>query len=504
MESFSHLGVIDSFLKVGIKVHDIFVHHEGSRKVHIDYRWLAKQNAHPYPFILSLPQPQTEAILEDHLNRKGVRVERGVSIQHLENHSSHVDTVLCSSTDSGQSIENARFAYVVGCDGSRSSVRKAVGIPFEGDGYDHSFIHGDFQVSKHLNPSAVDYFMKDGRFCLIIPMVNNWFRVVIQVPARSPDKIHPELTNELFEKLTAEISGLKLGILRSRCLSNAKLYNLIAREVRVGNVFLAGDAFHQFSPVGGQGLNTGVGDAINLAWKLSYVYNGMASPALLDTYTEERLPLARQISRASDLSTSLLLQRDTRGGELSYAAVELQNNLLSSLANRHLHKHVLPFQFSGIAQSYSAPPVVSSAAPRSGQRVPEASFSAGSVFKCFRDWPRHWLFIYDDVKKSNQARETQIKEMTILHLRYGKWMKIAVIQGPRSNLLSLPDQFELFHDAASAFKRGFSVGNSGWILVRPDRYLQARGEEQASLRKYLQENYARGATEQANQKSVSI
>ena len=224
---------------------------------------------------LIIPQWQVEETLRDKLGEYGVKVELDTELLDLD-----------GTTNHGR-IEHD---YLIGCDGGRSTVRKLLGVPFEGETADgeHLMLLGDVEVSG-LDPDLWHMWVGNGFYALCpFRTVPQW-----QVQIVPPEPLGEQPSLEVFQRLFDEMVGLP-GVTLSNptWLSTYRVNVRMVRDFRVGKVFLAGDAAHVHPPAGGLGMNTGIQDAYNLGWKLAAVINGEAGDALLDTYEAERRPIA--------------------------------------------------------------------------------------------------------------------------------------------------------------------------------------------------------------------
>jgi 2-polyprenyl-6-methoxyphenol hydroxylase-like FAD-dependent oxidoreductase len=247
-----------------------------------------------YPFLLLLSQAETEAILGEHLSRHGVLAERGVELVDLEPRGSGVACRL-RHPDGAEEIVQAR--YVAGCDGAHSTVRERSGIGFEGYDYPQTFLLADLEVDG-LEPDTQHAFVTNTGVLLFFPLGTpaTW-RLITMLSPRDP--VGPVTLGQLQE-LADRHAGSGLRLHDPVWMTDFKLHNRGAAHYRSGRVFLAGDAAHIHSPAGGQGMNIGIQDAINLGWKLGLVCRGDAAPSLLDTYEMERDPVGRAVLRLTD------------------------------------------------------------------------------------------------------------------------------------------------------------------------------------------------------------
>ncbi|WP_331729467.1 FAD-dependent monooxygenase (plasmid) [Streptomyces sp. NBC_00028] len=294
----------------------------------------------PYPRTVLLPQWRVEEILRERLADLGVTVEYGTELADLTQHSDRVRVLLKSASGS----EHGRFSHVVGCDGASSTVRTLLGIEFLGQTDETvRMLTADVEVSGldrdfwHWWPSA------DGRLLALCPMAaTDTFQLQVGV---GPDTAG-ELQVEQIQALVEERSGR--SDLRIRRVAWQSIWRFNVRMVnryRAGRAFLAGDAAHVHAPAGGLGMNTGIQDAYNLGWKLAHVLRG-APEALLDTYEQERLPVAADVL---NLSCELIAQRvrgvvpggargrDTLQLKVCYPGSELNGSPRTQQASEHPH-----------------------------------------------------------------------------------------------------------------------------------------------------------------------
>ncbi len=255
---------------------------------------------------LGLPQFETERLLARHLGRFGIAVERGVALAALDQDGAAVRAVL----DREGRQETASFDYLIGCDGAHSAVRRALGIAFEGDAFPMEFMLGDVRIAwdlpsgmalraLKLNPDAApDMF-------IAIPLVEpGRYRVSMMAPPElaapadgTDHGIQSERSTPTLRHLQAVADALVPGppvLSDMRWSSIFRISMRLAARYRIGRCFIAGDAAHIHPPTGGQGMNTGIQDAYNLAWKLALVMRGGADPALLDSYEAERRPVGQE------------------------------------------------------------------------------------------------------------------------------------------------------------------------------------------------------------------
>lgn len=257
----------------------------------------------PYPFVLMAPQYETEAVLRRHLATHGVAPEFGVELLDFDQNAGEVSARL-RSANGAESVE--RFDWLVACDGAHSMARHRLGLAFDGDAMGLDWTQGDFHLSGYPFPSSqmAIFWHEDGPL-LFFPMAPDRARVITSLGASTGEQ-PVALEREAFQKLV-DIRGPGGVTLTDAVWTSA--FRINERQVqsyRSGRVFLAGDAAHVHSPAGGQGMNTGIQDAVNLAWKLALASRGAAAaPALLDSYDAERRPVGAEVIAASGRMTRI-------------------------------------------------------------------------------------------------------------------------------------------------------------------------------------------------------
>ncbi|KAJ5111013.1 hypothetical protein N7532_001548 [Penicillium argentinense] len=309
LELYRQIDLADELLSHGYKLPATNVWVDGHQRAHIPLREFGIEMT-PYPFILSIPQDEHERILERRLNSHGIFVERRTSLKNFVNGELGVVATLVNE-DTG--IESTcESAYIVGCDGAHSVVRHGIGAKYEGDTYVPLFYIADLEAEEQESPffnGEAHLTFVDDTFNLIVPYAQERrIRLIgTTIPRTNEPEAdqsdHPEIT---FEDVLPDIKkASKLEIKQVNWFSTYRSHHRIAEKFRSNRAFLVGDAAHIHSPVGGQGMNTGIMDAINLAWKLATVVKQPsigegARNQLLDSYESERRSFALSVVGATD------------------------------------------------------------------------------------------------------------------------------------------------------------------------------------------------------------
>ncbi|WP_157944619.1 FAD-dependent monooxygenase [Mangrovicella endophytica] len=300
LELFANLGLVDRVLSQGTINERIDFFISGKRAGGFDFDRVEAPDT-PYHFILMNPQSKTEALLGEALQEAGVTVERGVEVTALTQDEGCVRAAATHAD--GRAIEiTARYA--IGADGAHSIVRKAAGLSFEGAKYPQSFLLGDVAVDWPLDHARFRVFMHGERIGLFFPLQGSTLSRVMTTDlggSAGNETIGPEpLELDVLQQAFAQASCQPVTLRDPAWLTRFRTHHRVVDRYRSGRLFVAGDAGHIHSPAGGQGMNTGLQDAANLAWKLAAVLNKGTDDALLDTYESERLPVAREVLRFTD------------------------------------------------------------------------------------------------------------------------------------------------------------------------------------------------------------
>ncbi|MGH8694882.1 MAG: FAD-dependent monooxygenase, partial [Burkholderiales bacterium] len=283
LEIYSKLGIVDEALRLGKRATGANMWAEGRRAARIPVGDIGKDLS-PYPFLLILGQDDSERLLGDALRNRGMAVQWDTELVALEQEHDHVTATLRQPDGTTRKIA---AAWVGGCDGARSAVRELNGIAFPGALYEHVFFVADTQATGDMVPDELNIYLWREGFHLFFPMrgTDHW-RVVGILPAdlRGRDDLAFE---DVIPSVRRE-AGDGLSFQGCSWFSTYRIHHRSAARFRDRRCFLLGDAAHIHSPVGAQGMNTGLQDAYNLAWKLALVVTGRADAGLLDSYEDER------------------------------------------------------------------------------------------------------------------------------------------------------------------------------------------------------------------------
>jgi 2-polyprenyl-6-methoxyphenol hydroxylase-like FAD-dependent oxidoreductase len=249
----------------------------------------------PYPYALVYPQDEHERLLIDRLAELGVQVERRTELRRFEDATDHVFAQIERSD--GQ-LETCRAAYLAGCDGAHSTVRETLNIGFPGGTYTHLFYVADVDASGTATNAEVHVAFDRTDFLAVFPLKGEGRARLVGTIREDAEHQHENLSWDDVSK--SVIEWMRIDVAHVNWFSTYRVHHRVADRFCEGRAFLLGDAAHIHSPVGGQGMNTGIGDAVNLAWKLAAALHGRAKPALLDSYEPERIAFARRLVATTD------------------------------------------------------------------------------------------------------------------------------------------------------------------------------------------------------------
>jgi 2-polyprenyl-6-methoxyphenol hydroxylase-like FAD-dependent oxidoreductase len=290
-----------------------------------------------FGMVLIVPQSGTEKILQTRAEALGVEIVRGAEVVGL------------TQDDDGVSLQCAggntvRAGYVVGCDGAHSTVRSQLGIDFVGRQYETHILLADVQLTRAPSETLTG-IPNDKGVVLLIPFGDGWFRAIAWDRLREQAPLSEPVTLEEIRDSFERIAGHDFGMTEMRWSSRFLSERRQARHYRKGRAFLAGDAAHVHSPLGGQGMNTGIGDAMNLGWKLAAAVRGSAPSWLLDSYEAERHPVGAAVLQLTDVFNQIVLN-NSRVGRLVRAAV------LGTVTRLPRGRRAITERLSGIGIAY--------------------------------------------------------------------------------------------------------------------------------------------------------
>lgn len=488
MEVFERMEVLPRALELGRRVKGASIRAYGEEILHIDLDDLDA----PHNFFLDLNQADTEAMLYARLLELGGEVEWHTEVTAIEAGADSV-TVRVRRNGDGNGDERT-YDYVCACDGAHSFVREALKLPFPGGRNEPQFLLADVKLTWNRSPDRwyADIHEDALFYAAALKEPGRW-RIITELPRNG--SIPPPASLQRGESPTMEDVQLLLshsgyddiGAHDPNWLSWFKVNHRILDSFSYGRVFLAGDAAHLHPPVGGQGMNIGLHDAFNLAWKLALVMKGEAAPGLLDSYSAERRPAA--------------------AGVVEFTEVALRSGLAQSAVARHLRDtlvrgldHVTPVKsrlekvLAEIAVNYRGSPIVGAPdedppapsygaalsrwrgrtfGPHPGDRAPDARLLRGDesvvrLFELTRGTGFHLLYF----PESDGPTDAGAKLLEAVRRAFGNvvtLIEVTAVPSEEPGLVRVRD------DGQSA-REAYGIAGEGAVLIRPDGYIAYRAE----------------------------
>lgn len=303
LEFYRQFGIDQEVINNGIKLDNILVRVEGEEKAAVNFQLLGGDLS-PYPFVLTYPQDDHEAFLISKLKAQGIEIDWGTELVSF----THNDTGTTAVVKKDGRTEEIQSSYLVGCDGASSIVRTELDIDFTGGTYPQIFCVIDIEgEGEAISSKSMNMCFSGDEFAIFMPVRSSKTTRLISIIPRELQKQGKTSFEDIKPFLE---SAFKVRIDKVNWYSTYSVHHRVAEHFQQGRVFLAGDAAHIHSPAGGQGMNTGIGDAVNLGWKLASVIQQRAHPSILETYSPERRTFAKVLVASTDRAFTRIVAKD--------------------------------------------------------------------------------------------------------------------------------------------------------------------------------------------------
>lgn len=488
LELLDNLGLAETFISAGLKIRGASIYGEGQRRAHIE---IAGADS-PFGFPLMIPQSETERLLTKHLSRQGVTIERQIELTAFHE---DVDQVACTLRHADGHEETCTVPWLIGCDGAHSTVRHALGLPFTGAAEPNDWILADVHVSGPIEPDEVTVYRHEKGVLAFFPIAPPRFRVIADIGLAKTAIAPPNPTLTEVQAMVGERGPGSLILSEPVWLSGFRINERKVSDYRRGRVMLAGDAAHIHSPAGGQGMNTGMQDAFNLAWKLALVHRGSGRPdVLLDSYSRERSAIGDQVLRGASMLTLLAtlrnpvaqFVRDHVAGVLtsfSFVQDKIRNAMCElSINYRHgpLAAEDWPWLGGGVA---------------AGDRLPDAPLTSThggeqtTLFAALRGTRHNLLLFPCSSDRGTISRLIQIAEQT--RQTYPNVFAIHLVLSSNDATTAASEiasaNIAVWHDVDGRVHQQLGATDRALLIIRPDGYIGYRGQpaDSAKLFQYL-------------------
>lgn len=488
LEMFEDLGILDKAVSAGTPSHGVNIYHGTHRLLHVSYDEIES----PYPYLLNIPQSTLERVLGERVAELDLKIEWQTELAGFTQDAEGVTATLRHADGREETV---RAAWLVGCDGAHSVVRHSLNIAFAGHSYSQWFGLADVTLRWGLRHDELHGFVNPTGLFFAIPLPGEErYRVVME--AEEPPA-GTELTLAHFQEALDQRGPGNATLSDPGWISPFKVNARRAEKYRVGRVFIAGDAAHIHSPTGGLGLNTGMQDGYNLAWKLALVIHGLAEPALLDSYETERTPVADAVLRLAGQLTTMLTLTNPVGQQL-------RNHLLPVLSGLGPVQHQIAVQDAQLSIHYHTSPIVSeyhherfghartAGGPKAGDRAPNIETlqtvdgSATRLYDVLRGI-RHTVLLFGGPKSNAASWENLTSVVREVHGKHGETMRAYIIVDGASIPKALEGYSSILLDTDGAAHHRYQAEQPMLYLIRPDGYIgfRSRPVDLPALTAYL-------------------
>ncbi len=454
MEVYQQMGIAEEAVEQGMIGRAVNFVINGKRLQRINLANIG-EGLSPFPYINMLEQSKNEAILNNFIEQRQNGVLWNTSLDSFTQNEDGVTATLHHKDGEELTI---KADWLVGADGASSPVRKQLGMTFLGDTHEQPFFVADVQINWAFEGHELYICLDKNNFLACFPMKGErHFRLVGVVPPTLLNKeelTFEEVLVDLLPKLNFE---LKLD--QVKWFATYKIHHRVVNNFQRGRCFLAGDAAHIHSPAGGQGMNTGLMDAYNLAWKLALVIQEKASPKLLKTYNEERLPFAQQLVNTTDTAFETIISNNPLvrffrlnilPTGLRFATSFERTRKLAFRTVSQIAVNYRPYSLSRNGNTSS----FSSKTPQAGDRFPYFPTKAGTTF----DWLKGTAF---------QVLYFYTKEHTATLDRLSKYFDLSELE-INLHLIAKSTDSAIFDD--------LGIKEEGLFIIRPDMYIGYRSD----------------------------
>lgn len=481
LEVLDTMGIVQEAIAAGERIEAINFVNKNKITAHIATTGLDS----PFPIMLAIAQYDTESVLNRHLNRMGVQVERQIELISFEQNENEV---IANLKHPDGTTETVTARWLVGCDGAHSTVRHTLNLPFDGFPYEDNLWLADVHVKWPLPLRQLYNFLSDKGAFMAFPIRGSRYRLLGNIPLAGDKNAVPTL--EAIQEVAAQVCPTGTELYDPVWLANFKIHHRKVANYRQGRVFLLGDAAHVHSPAGGQGMNTGMQDAHNLAWKLAFTAKGYAQPALLDSYHAERNAVGEQVLKNTDLMLKMMTVHNP-------LARTLRNQAVALVANQEIVTDKLKNSLSQLDINYGDSPLtVGNTTAKNGipagNRAPEAVFldnegRAVRLFELYRNGKFNLLLVaglhalekeYKALQEIATSVSQKYADSVAVHLVVGGVSRPAELAGWSGSIL---------HDAALSFHERYGSATTSAYLLRPDGYVgfSSQPANAADLESYL-------------------
>ncbi len=451
-------GFIKEILMQGHPVEGVVFNSNGTILVTITFADI-EANRH---FLIDLPQDKTEAILYQSLGQKGINVEWETELTDVTQSPTEITATIKKSNNK---IELFNANWLIACDGAHSTVRHKLNAEFKGDKYQKAWWLADLLIDWDVSDKHMSLYINNRGPLACFPMGDKRYRLVMTAPEGSTaDPTLDDIVQE-FKQRSSDAAILTNPI----WLSQFTIHHRQIQQYRYDRIFFAGDAAHIHSPMGGQGLNTGIQDIYNLVWKLALVEKGKAKPELLNSYHEERFPVGHAVLKKTDKMTRLILLTNP-------LLIRLRNSFIRLLFNLRTVRNFIIRDTAELSISYAKSSIVHhSGSARHlipGEYLPTFELMnpltnrlASSTV--ITQGTEHHLFLFAGMNNKKIAELVRIANS--IANKFPSSIKVHLILINKSDLTNTISNQWI--DEHLQIHKQFDLTKPTLLLVRPDKYI---------------------------------
>lgn len=472
IEILHEIGILDRFLNRGHKCNAVNLYSYGELISKISFDSINSE----FKFVLQIPQKETEKILNEYLNELNNKVERSRELITVTHKEKGVHALIGHPDGQTESID---CHWLVACDGANSTVREKSKMSFSSDDLSQKFIVADVEMDATFYPNEINIFLDTGTVFAVFPMGGYQFR--LNANLYTPSERYFLNKKELI-KMVKERTHDKARVKEISLISPYFIHNKLVKNMRDRSIFFAGDAAHVHSPAGGQGMNLGLQDAYNLAWKLALVVKGKLDPAFLDSYHLERYPIAKKtVNRTKYITKASLIEK--------FLLVDIRNIGINILNNQFFSSKKFGDRITQLDFEYQKSSIIdykeamNPNSPRQGQHAPDVIIDKNTYLHDYLRNPYYNVLLFTgyligekDIKKLKQLQNW-------LNSDYSDLIKSHVIT------YSKTDKFDgvIFNETYSIYNR-YKIEKPTIYIIRPDKYIAFCSKELniENIKRYLE------------------
>jgi 2-polyprenyl-6-methoxyphenol hydroxylase-like FAD-dependent oxidoreductase len=477
LEIFELAGINDSFLRKGHKCEAINLYAHGKPLITIPLTQLHSA----YPFILMLPQSETERLLGEKLKKSNITVERSlelIDVTHTKE--GVVSTIKLPNGDT----ETITSDWLIACDGANSIVREKCHISFPGEDVPEQFMVADAKMSSFLPANEIHAFFdkgtifpEKGTLFSAFPLGSKQYRLSANLYMESPRRF---FTEREVREVVAERTYGNYVVDSVSWISPFWIHSKMAEKMQEGSIFLAGDAAHIHSPAGGQGMNAGIQDAFNLAWKLAFVIKKKASAALLNSYQQERLPVIKEIVNKTDFYTNMVLFDKAFSRKLKQSSRELlEHPQLSNKIAEQLTQLDICYNKSDAIQYAEN---LTGDMPKPGERAPDVTVDDGKKLSAYLSNSMLNIVLFTGNQLASADLEKILALQTLIENKFSDSINLFVITNHQLEKIN-----HIIFDTTGAVHHVYHANHLSTYIIRPDQFIAyySNGIELESLEPFL-------------------